>query len=233
MQNVNLDARLAAAAELIEGSYIADVGTDHGFLPVFLCSKNPDMRAVASDIKKAPLERAVKNVSAHSLEDRIDTVLTPGLSGLEKYPLSDIVICGMGGLTIIEILENAPFVKNGVHLILQPMQHMSNLRRYLCENGYDIDKESLARADGRVYQIISARYTGRSREISEIDAILGEYNIAHKADDPELFSELCRRNASFLIEKINGYEKSCKDAENEKLLLEKINSLMGGQNGNC
>ena len=233
MQNVNLDARLAAAAEMVEGDYIADVGTDHGFLPVFLCEKNPNMRAVASDIKKAPLERAVKNIAAHSLEKRIDTVLTAGLSGLEKYPLSDIVICGMGGLTIIEILENAPFVKNGVHLILQPMQHMSNLRRYLCENGYEIDKESLARADGRVYQIISASYTGKSYEMSDEEAILGAYNIAHKSNDPELFAELCRRNASFLIEKINGYEKSGRDSEKEKLLLEKINSLMGGENGNC
>ena len=70
MQNVNLDARLAAAAEMVEGDYIADVGTDHGFLPVFLCEKNSNMRAVASDIKKAPLERAVKNVAAHSLENR-------------------------------------------------------------------------------------------------------------------------------------------------------------------
>ena len=233
MQNVNLDARLAAAANMVEGGYVADVGTDHGFLPVYLCEKNPNMRAVASDIKKAPLERAVKNIAAHSLEKRIDTVLTAGLSGLEKYPLSDIVICGMGGLTIIEILENAPFVKNGVHLILQPMQHMSNLRRYLCENGYEINKESLARADGRVYQIISARYTGNSYEMSDEEAILGAYNIAHKSDDPELFAELCRRNASFLIEKINGYEKSGRDSENEKLLLEKINSLMGGENGNC
>lgn len=233
MQNVNLDARLAAAANMVEGGYVADVGTDHGFLPVYLCEQNPNMRAVASDIKKAPLERAVKNIAAHSLEKRIDTVLTAGLSGLEKYPLSDIVICGMGGLTIIEILENAPFVKNGVHLILQPMQHMSNLRRYLCENGYEIDKESLARADGRVYQIISARYTGNSYEMSDEEAILGAYNIAHKSDDPELFAELCRRNASFLIEKINGYEKSGRDSENEKLLLEKINSLMGGENGNC
>ena len=223
MQKINLGARLSAVAALITGDFVADVGTDHGFLPIYLAESGKIRRAVASDIRPEPLSKARENIAKHALSGKIETVLTDGLVGLEKYPLTDIVIAGMGGLTIIDILENADFVKTRpVHLIIQPMQHVPETRKYLCENGYVIDREVLASDDGKIYQIISAKYGGKSRELSPTEATLGAYNIAHKGEYPELFISLCEKYISVLKAKTDGYAIAGIDAAQETDLMHKI-----------
>mgnify|MGYP003301554816 CR=1 FL=1 len=106
MKKTKLDARLLAVASLVrEGAYLADVGTDHAYLPIVLVLEGVSKKAVASDINEGPYLRALSNVRAHSLSDKITALCTPGLDGIEKYAPTDILICGMGGELIFRIIK--------------------------------------------------------------------------------------------------------------------------------
>ena len=229
MNKTKIDARLLAVADLVsDGAYLADVGTDHAYLPLYLAELGKLSGAVASDIHKGPLESAEKNIREAGFSDLICTVLTDGLQGLEPYPVTDVAIAGMGGLMIKGILEKAPaFKERPVKFILQPMQHIPDLRRYLGENGFTIEKETQATADGKFYQIICAIYTGISKDYTEIDLLLGHYNIEHKAENIENFRRLCDRHTDILREKIKGLEKGGYDTQKEKMIYEKIIELKG------
>ncbi len=203
-----LRGRLAAVASLVrDGAYLADIGTDHAYLPIYLMQTGRIKGAVASDIRSGPLARAQKNILAAGLAGQIHTVLTDGLSGLDRYPLTDIVIAGMGGMEIAAILEAAPFVKRACpRLILQPMQHIPELRDYL-SGGWNTEKETQAIEGGKLYQILCVTYDGISRPITETERLLGRYNIEHKKESPALFRILCERHLAVLDEKIAGLEK--------------------------
>ena len=155
---IPLGARLNAVASFVRGGgVLADVGTDHAYLPVLLIQKGAAPYVIASDIGEGPLANAKKTVEAYGLSDRIELRLSDGLAGYTPNEVSEIVMCGMGGNLIEEILLAAPWVKtDGMHLVLQPMTHAEDVRRYLCENGFTIDKERCVRDGGRVYLLISA-----------------------------------------------------------------------------
>ena len=219
-----LDNRLLAVASCVEkGAYLADIGTDHAYLPIYLAENGMLSGAVASDIHKGPIESAIKNIADAGLSDLIHTELTDGLHGIEKYPVTDIAIAGMGGMMITGILDAAPFIRERkTHLILQPMQHVPELRRELAEKGYRIEKEMQTMAEGKFYQIICAVYDGETRAISNLEAYLGAYNIAHKTENKENFTLLCKRHLDILNEKIKGMEKGGHDATAERALAEGI-----------
>ena len=224
MTKTKIDARLLAVAELVsDGAYLADVGTDHAYLPIYLAEQGKISRAVASDIHKGPLVSAEKNIREAGFSDRIHTVLTDGLQGLEPYPVTDVAIAGMGGLMIKGILEKASaFKERKVRFILQPMQHIPDLRRYLGENGFAIQKETQATAEGKFYQIILCTYDGVVRKESELALLLGKYNIIHKKENAENFRRLCERQTDVLREKIKGLEKGGYSAEKERALCSAI-----------
>ena len=225
MKKTKLDARLLAVASLVrEGAYLADVGTDHAYLPVYLAECGIIAKAVASDIHKGPLESADKNIREAGFSDQIQTLLADGLQGIEKFPVTDIAIAGMGGLMIRGILEKAQFLRteNSPHLILQPMQHIPELRRYLAENGFAIMEEKQALSDGKFYQIMLAVYDGQVREYTEAELLLGAYNILHKKENEENFRRLCERQTDVLREKIKGLEKGGYSAEKERALYTAI-----------
>ena len=224
MNKTKIDARLLAVADLVsDGAYLADVGTDHAYLPIYLAEQGKLSGAVASDIHKGPLESAEKNIKEAGFSNLISTVLTDGLQGLEPYPVTDVVIAGMGGLMIKGILEKASsFKAKSPKFILQPMQHIPDLRRYLVENGFSIQKETQATADGKFYQIILCLYDGKIRKETELELLLGSYNILHKKEHPENFRRLCERQTDVLHEKIKGLEKGGYSAEKERALYQAI-----------
>ena len=116
MPKNNLSKRLMAAAEECrEGSFIADVGTDHAYLPVYLAREGKIRGAVASDINEGPICRARENIAAAGLSDKISTLLCNGLSGVEKYHPSDIFILGMGGDLISQIIGREKFIQKKVY----------------------------------------------------------------------------------------------------------------------
>lgn len=169
------DQRLGAAASLVrQGAVFADVGTDHAHLPIFLLQSDRIARAIASDVRVGPLDCARENVRAAGLESRVELRLADGLSGMENCGITDIAICGMGGELIAAIIDHAPFVRDeGIRLILQPMSRAYALRRYLAENGFEIETELLCRAQGRVYVCIAAHYTGTPYTLTDAEAYCG------------------------------------------------------------
>ncbi len=160
--NIVLTERLRTAAELVRSSRkTVDVGTDHGYLPAFLVMNGVTDRVTAADIGKGPLENAEKTIKKYSLEGKIDTCLSDGLVKI-SHDTEEIVICGMGGTLIAEILEKAGWIKHeGIHLILQPMTHSYDVRKFLSKNGFYIDTEKFCTDTGRDYVVISAFYDGK------------------------------------------------------------------------
>ena len=154
-----LDKRLRCVAGLVRpGSVLADIGTDHAHLPVWLVKEGVCPRAVAADIRIGPAAAARRSVEAAGLEERIDVRVGDGLAPLCPGEADDIVIAGMGGETIAEILAAAPWTRErDVPLVLQPMSSMDDLRLWLERHGYAIVKEDLAREGDVLYTALLVR----------------------------------------------------------------------------
>ena len=155
---MQLDARLAAIAAFVpHGTVLADIGGDHAYLAATLVMEGIAPRAVVGDLSAGACEAARRTVGAQRLTREIDVRQGDGLSVLAPGEAESIVIAGMGGALITEILSGAPDVLARVQtLVLQPMNGAAKLRRWLCENGWNIVDETLARANGRLYEIIRA-----------------------------------------------------------------------------
>jgi len=153
---IKLSNRLGAIAGYIEaGAGVADVGTDHGFLPVWLAQKGLYGNIIASDISAGSLAAARRTAEKHNVTDKITFFTTPGLEGFEGLDVDTIVIAGLGGETISGILSGAPWVRQrNIRLILQPQTKAVKLCVWLSDNGYIIRDSRLARDRGKRYVII-------------------------------------------------------------------------------
>lgn len=152
-----LDNRLKMCAELVSGRGIAvDVGTDHAYLAADLILSGKCGRVIASDVKEGPLESARKTVEKYGIADKVDLILSDGLSNVPYENVSDIIIAGMGGETIIEILKPKVYELYGVNLILQPMTKPEILRKWLYESNIQIKTEKVADVNDRLYTVICA-----------------------------------------------------------------------------
>ncbi|MDE6727732.1 MAG: class I SAM-dependent methyltransferase [Oscillospiraceae bacterium] len=168
---ITLDNRLAAAAELCrEGRIAADVGCDHALLACYL-ARNKSRLVIASDVRDGPLEAARKTVAEQGVTN-VKVVKSDGLHEVEFA--DDVIICGMGGELITEIIGGCRFLSDDTRFILQPMTKANYLRCWLCENGYEIVEERAAYDDQRIYTIIYVKYTGERREPDEIFALCGK-----------------------------------------------------------
>ena len=162
MRETKLSPRLSAAAAFVpEGARIADIGTDHGYVPVYLAEKGICRFIAASDINKGPLSSAIRTAKERNAEDKITFLLTDGLTGMEDHNLDTVLIAGMGGETIVSILENAPWAaKDNVTLILQPQTKIPEVSEYLSKTKKPVTDAVLARDAGRLYLIIKAAGSG-------------------------------------------------------------------------
>lgn len=176
-----LPPRLLYIASLVpKGSLVADVGTDHAHLPVYLIENSITDRVIASDIVDGPLMSAKKNISAHGLCEKIEVVKSDGL--VKVFPLSPetVIIAGMGGETIRDIISACEYSKEVAPLfLLQPMTHAEVLRKYLIENGFSIKSEGVIREQHRYYVIISAQFCKKQKHYFDF-----------KNEDAELIYEL-------------------------------------------
>lgn len=138
---------------------IMDVGTDHGYIPIYLVKNNIAKKVIASDINKEPLKKAKINVSLDGVADKIDLRLGRGLSPLNNKEADAVIIAGMGGNLIRDILENdLNKIKNLEYLILQPAQNPEVLRKYLYNNNYEILEEDICLDENKYYEIFKVKY---------------------------------------------------------------------------
>ncbi|MBQ6631286.1 MAG: SAM-dependent methyltransferase [Romboutsia sp.] len=158
---MKLTDRLLKIASLVtKGKKVADIGTDHGYIPVYLLNKGHVDFAILADVNKGPLENARSEVRHNNLSDKVDLRLGSGIEVLNENEVDEVIIAGMGGILISELLEAKKNVAHSLDkLILQPMQAQDELRKYLLNNGYEILDEVLVKEDFRIYEIIVAKYT--------------------------------------------------------------------------
>lgn len=216
--------RLEAAAKLVRpGAFVADIGTDHAYLPIYLVGKGIATRAIASDINRGPLDRAASNIRAAGLEERITLLLTDGVVGLCGLGITDYIICGMGG-ELIDSITKAPFLRDpSVLLILQPMTKPELLRAGLLSRGFSIRDERLAEEAGRVYQIFSASFTGIQAAYSDAELLLGKENMTR---GDELYYKLARREAEIIRRRLEGKRKAGLDVSSDEALLADIEATL-------
>lgn len=151
------------AGYVAQGSRAADVGTDHGYIPVWLIQNGVCEHIIASDIRPEPLKRAMENAEKNEVSDKIRFLLCPGLEQYPQQEIDTVIIAGMGGETIIEILADAPWTREK-KVILQPQTKIPELRSWLNANGYEVDDASLVADMGRIYVVWSCT-AGGGREL--------------------------------------------------------------------
>lgn len=198
-----LQPRLHMLARLVpEGCRLTDVGTDHGYLPVALLQQGRIAAAIASDIGAEPLEHARRTAMQYGV-DGMDFRLCAGLSGVAPEETDVIVIAGMGGETIISILQDAPWTADGQHrLLLQPMTKAAALRHWLADNGYTFTDEHLVEDKGRIYPILCVK-GGVFRPLTEAEALCGVL----LADDP-LYAAYLTEHITKLRRSAEGLRRS-------------------------
>ena len=213
---MKLDSRLMAIANLVrENKVFADIGTDHAYLPVYLVEKGVINKAIAADLRVGPLENAKLAVESYNYSDKIELRLSDGLDNFKENEVKEIAIAGMGGLLISSFIERTVWLKNSnIHLILQPMTHIEELRKALFDNGFIIDNEVVAEDDDKLYIIVSAYYYGDSTAYTDFNLIVGR--LPHNNDD------LSKKYLTKIYEKYNKKLVALKKANKECEELEKI-----------
>ena len=164
--NVNkcmLTERLKCIASLVKCDTAADIGTDHAYIPIELVKSERAKKVIASDVREGPIKIAAANISKYGLTDKIETRLGSGLSVLKKGEADNIIIAGMGGELICEIIKKDTETARAAKLILQPMNYQYELRKYLIENDFTIETEDIACEGHRVYNILVVK-NGRQKK---------------------------------------------------------------------
>lgn len=203
---------------LPRGCRLADIGCDHAYIPICAVQHGKADFAYASDVRKGPLSRAAENVAAANLSDKIVLKLANGLDGAEEFNPDAIVIAGMGGELIAEIIDRAPFVRSDkITLILQPMTCPYELRKYLLCNGFEIELERLSYEDGHIYQIFTCRYTNNPQHYTEPELETGKDHA-----DKELVPALYKKYIAKYEKIIKGKEKADIGAEYERAVLNEL-----------
>ena len=215
---MELTPRLALAAELASGgTVIADVGCDHAYLSIHLARRDEGCRLLASDLREGPLQRAKENIRAAGLQSRIALALADGLRAVPENGADTVVICGMGGEVMCDILAAAPWLHPfGARLVLQPMTRAEVLRPWLQQHGWRIETERFAREGHRLYTVLRA-VPGESPVENK-----GLFSEAAKADPlfPEYRETLLRRYREMREGQLRGGQSTAAADEILKILEE-------------
>ena len=155
---IKISKRLETVASLVSsGNRLADVGTDHAYIPIWLAEQGRISSAIAMDINEGPLQRARQNVEKYGYEGQIVLRLSDGLDELEPGEADTILIAGMGGPLMMRILTRGRETSRMAReLILQPQSELTRFRHFLHENGYRIQQEKMVLDEGKYYTVIKA-----------------------------------------------------------------------------
>lgn len=201
-----MNKRLEKIADHIHGGKgFADVGTDHGYLPLIMRRRGYEGRIIASDLNEAPLFKAHRCLEEHGLADTVELRLCDGLDGCENDCIDTIVIAGMGGDTITGILDRAEWCMSPEYrLILQPVTKPEILRYWLVNNGFLITDDDFVFENGTVYQIICA-VLGESRKYNDAELFVGSYEYII---DSEHFDSVMTTHIKRFEAAANGIERA-------------------------
>ena len=211
------------------GNCLADVGTDHGYVPIYLYERNIILRAIAMDVNKGPLERAALHIAESGMKEAIETRLSDGLTALKPGAADSVVIAGMGGPLIIRILSAHPEVTESLkELILQPQSEISEVRIWLYEQGYEIVEEHMVFEDGKYYPMFKAVKNPEAEKLTDLEYKYGKISVL---GEPEVLRAYLVReiaNKQNILQKLNEEttEKSKGRAVEIKALLAELEEML-------
>ncbi|MEG1362599.1 MAG: class I SAM-dependent methyltransferase [Lachnospiraceae bacterium] len=218
---MKLSKRMQAVADLVKkGTIVADIGTDHGYLPIYLIEEKISKRALAMDINKGPLERAKEHIHSHRLQEYIEVRQSDGITNLIPGEATSIIIAGMGGKLILKIIEEGMLHRPWIEeFILQPQSDVEQVRRYLYANDYEISKEDMVLEDGKYYHILRAvpGVTGEKEECRDLFFQYGGYLL--KNHHPILLDYL-KKERGTLTEILDCLEKKQPESHIEQRIQE-------------
>ena len=227
---MQLSQRLSSVASMVTaGNCLADVGTDHGYVPIYLYERNIIPRAIAMDVNKGPLERAALHIAESGMKEAIETRLSDGLTALKPGEADSVVIAGMGGPLIIRILSAHPEVTESLkELILQPQSEISEVRIWLYEQGYEIAEEHMVFEDGKYYPMFKAVKNPEAEKLTDLEYKYGKISVL---GEPEVLRAYLVReiaNKQNILQKLNEEttEKSKGRAVEIKALLAELEEML-------
>lgn len=217
---LKLTPRLEIAAGMVRrGNTVVDIGTDHAYLPAYLVLNGICPNAIASDVREGPLLNAAKTVAKYALEDKIELRLSNGLKAIKKGEAQDIVMCGMGGNLIEDILTPAEWLKDKKYrLIIQPQSHGEDVRRFLDLNGFEILGESVCKDSGKLYSALYAEYDGHKANKSETQYYFGRL--------PECENEFAHELIEKALKRLGIKANSLKEHGGKKEEYEKLYAVI-------
>ena len=205
-----------------KGDFVADIGTDHAYIPIYLVENGISKRILASDINQGPVDNAIKSVANYRFESQIKVIKAPGLKGIEN-PVDSIIVAGMGGLLIADILnEDLMLVRQSKKLILQPMTKSIELRKYLYDHHFKIIEEKIAIEGHKFYEIIVAE-NGETFEYEPFECEISKALRKNKDANTKIFVNDKIEKLNMLLKRIEKSKNTAKFIETEN----RLNSLMG------
>ncbi len=220
-----ISKRLKCVAKYIDkGASILDVGTDHAYLPIWLVENGYISHAVASDVCEGPVLSAKRNIEEKGLSGVIEVRMADGLADADIVKPDTVIIAGMGGNLISDILDASEYIKNNAcRLVLQPMTKSYDLRKYLSENGFCILTEDLCEDEGRIYQIIVSEYTGKKHALTDTELTLGRENLT---DITPLKAKFLKHQHDVAIKRYNGIKAGGEESEYDAQLISDIRRIL-------
>lgn len=175
---IKIDDRLKTCADMVNGNgIVCDVGTDHAYLSVYLIQAEICSKVIASDVVDGPLYSAEQTIKRYNLQDKISIVKSDGLKNIDLHGVSDVIIAGLGGETILSIIKNEPLLRKlDISLVLQPMTKAPLLRKELYADGFEIVNEVATKVGEKFYNIMKVKYTGFPMKLNEFTSKIGKVN---------------------------------------------------------
>lgn len=194
---MKLSKRLQTIADFVKkGAVVADIGTDHAHIPIYLIKNNIISKAYACDINAGPLEKAKENINYYGVKN-IELRLSNGLEKLKTDEADTFIIAGMGGELIIDILDRGQgFFDKKNTFILSPHTKIEEVRNYLLRKGLKILKEDMCIDEGKFYTVMEAVYIGKTFSYTKGELLFGKYLIDNK--NPVLFEYLKKEKQKYL-----------------------------------
>ncbi len=217
METIKLSDRLKRASQYVNtGAFFADIGSDHAYLPIYVCQLDSSAKGIAGELNQGPFEAAVSHVKGYQLSDRIDVRKGDGLTVVGEDPIDTVVICGMGGGLIRSILaDGVTQVSHVKRLILQPNTDSHYLREWLMLNDFKIVAEEILKEDGHIYEILVADKISERLTLSPKDVFFGPFL---RRESSDVFKEKWQREYDNVVRVINNMALA-KQINEEKLAL--------------
>lgn len=218
-EEMHLSKRLTRVTSFVtKGNRIADIGCDHGYVPIYLVKEGIAESAIAADVRKGPLSRAKEHIQEYGLADKIETRLSDGLEKIAPGEVQSIIIAGMGGLLMIRLLTlGRNTAKQANELVLSPQSDLDEFRRFMVQDGYTICSEAMIKEEGKYYFIFYVKPEADTREWNDAEYMYGK---EFDAESIEILKEYLQLQIKKLTELMQRLKAHASDAQERIAQLE-------------